>query len=278
MLSNRQIRLRSASGYRFQKPLAGWILPSAPAASPRTKWASPAPAAPPAAAQSVIIGTIGASPNESFGITRYNADGSLDTSFGGGGVVSTSFAGTDDKAAALAVLPGGQILVAGTATTYVDGIASGSQFAVAEYNADGSPNTAFGGGTGQVLVSFSNTAGTLSNDTLHAMILGPGGVIYLGGSSDAGGAGQDFALAALNADGSADASFASGGKTLLDFAGGDDSIAALALQANGEIIAAGSATASGVASLALADFLPAGAIELAVWREWKSHCQCPQRE
>ena len=39
--------------------------------------------------QSVLIGTIGAAPGESFGITRYNADGSLDTAFGTGGVVNT---------------------------------------------------------------------------------------------------------------------------------------------------------------------------------------------
>ena len=95
--------------------------------------------------QSVIAGPVGTAPNQTFGVTRYNADGTLDTTFGSGGVVTTIFGSTSDAPAAVAVLTGGQILVAGTATTYTNGVASGSEFAVAEYNPDGSPDTAFGG-------------------------------------------------------------------------------------------------------------------------------------
>lgn len=209
--------------------------------------------------QSVIAGTAGASPSELFGLTRYNADGSLDTTFGVGGFVSTSFNGTDDVAAAVKVLAGGQILVAGTATTFTGGVASGSEFAVAEYNADGSLDTSFGAGTGEALISFSNTPGVLSNDVLQAMTVSTDGVIYLGGSSDAGGkTGTDFAIAALTAAGALDTAFGSGGKVLQDFAGEDDVINSLALQSDGEIVAAGSATVAGITQIALARFLASG--------------------
>jgi uncharacterized delta-60 repeat protein len=209
--------------------------------------------------QSVVIGTIGAVPNESFGVTRFNADGSLDTSFGAGGVVSSSFNGTDDAPSAVTVLPSGQILVAGTATTYTNGVAAGSEFVVAEYNADGSVDTSFGDGDGDVLVSFASGA-ALSNDVLKAMVVNLAGVIYLGGSSDASGnSGTDFALVALNPDGSLDN--AAGGKILRDFAGGDDVINSLAVQANSDIVAAGSATVNGVTEIALARFLTTGLID-----------------
>ena len=209
--------------------------------------------------QSIIIGTSGTAPNESFGVTRYNADGSLDTSFGSGGVVSTSFNGTDDVPAAVEVLPSGAILVAGTATTYTNGAASGSEFAVVEYNADGSLNTSFGNGTGEVLISFSTTMGTLSNDVLSSVAISNSGVIYLGGSSDASGtSGTDFAIAALTATGIVDGSFGTGGQVLKDFAGGDDAINSLAIQANGDIVAAGSATIAGITEIALARFLANG--------------------
>ena len=37
--------------------------------------------------KSIIVGTVGTSPTEQFGVTRFNADGSLDTTFNGTGEV-----------------------------------------------------------------------------------------------------------------------------------------------------------------------------------------------
>ncbi len=211
--------------------------------------------------KTVIAGTVGASPSEEFGLTRYNADGTLDTTFGSGGVVNTTFAGTDDAATAVDVLPSGQILVAGTATTFTSGVATGSEFAIAEFNADGSVDTSFGGGTGQVLVSFA-APGTSSNDLLQALVVSASGVIYLGGSSNAAGStGSDFAIAALTAAGAIDTGFGGTGKILTDFAGGSDVANSLALQTNGDLVAAGSADFSGVTRIALARYLPTGILD-----------------
>jgi uncharacterized delta-60 repeat protein len=210
--------------------------------------------------QSVIIGTIGTSPEESFGITRYNADGSLDTAFGTNGVVTTSFAGTDDVPAAVDVLSSGEILVAGTAATFAGGQPVGSEFALAEYTADGALDPSFGVG-GEVLFSFSSTA-ALSNDVLSDMAVSSTGIIYLAGSSDSAGTDNDFAIAAFNTDGSIDNGFGSGGHTLVEFAGEDAFLNAVALQSDGEIVAAGSATtAAGITSVALAGLLPTGILD-----------------
>ena len=208
--------------------------------------------------QSIILGTIGSGSSQSFGVTRYNADGSLDSSFGDNGVASASFGGSDAPLA-LTLLADGDILVAGTAVSP----SGGSQFALAEFTSSGALDTTFGNGTGEVLTSFSASAGTLTNDTANSLVVSPaGGTIYLGGSSDASGKGLDFAIAAYNADGSPNTSFGANGKTLLDFAGGDDVIRSLALQSNGDLVAAGSAaTAAGINQVGVARFLPSGALD-----------------
>jgi uncharacterized delta-60 repeat protein len=209
----------------------------------------------------VIAGTAGSAGSKTFALTRYNADGSLDTTFGDDGVTDTSFGG-DDQASAEALLPNGDILVAGTDSTKVHGQTIGSQFAVAEYTSSGVLNTSFGDGTGQVLASFSTTSGTLSNDVVHGLSVAPNGTIYVVGSTDANG-GQDFAIAAFNADGSPATGFGTSGKTAFNFQGGDDSADAVTVQSNGDLIVAGSTQnpSTDVISIALARLLPNGALD-----------------
>ena len=84
--------------------------------------------------------------NSDFALVRYNSDGSLDTSFGNGGKVTTDFGGTD-FATGVAVLADGKIVVSGT---------SNGDFALARYNSDGSLDTS---------TSFGGTSG---NDTFHS--------------------------------------------------------------------------------------------------------------
>src|SRR5439155_1004806 len=76
-----------------------------------------------------------------FALVRYNADGSLDTTFGTGGKVTTSIGGVDDEAFALVLQPDGKLVAAGyaaSATTYA--------FALVRYNSSGSLDTSFGTG------------------------------------------------------------------------------------------------------------------------------------
>ena len=55
-----------------------------------------------------------------------------------------------------------------------------------------------------------------------------------------GTANKDFALVRLNADGSLDTSFGSGGKVTTDFVGRDNSAVGVVLQSSGNLVAAGS--------------------------------------
>ncbi len=95
-----------------------------------------------------------------FGISRFNADGSLDTTYGqtvvngvttpGTGTVVTDFMG-DDAPIAVIIQPDGKALVAGTSVNLNN--SSFSRFALARYNPDGSLDSTFGNG-GRVLTSF----------------------------------------------------------------------------------------------------------------------------
>jgi len=74
--------------------------------------------------------------NGDFALARYNADGSLDTSFAGDGKQTTDFDGGHDSGAAMALQGDGKIVVAGGS------LAGGSVFALARYEGgDGPPDT-----------------------------------------------------------------------------------------------------------------------------------------
>src|SRR6266487_3106583 len=172
--------------------------------------------------------------NHDFALARYDRDGTLDPTFGTGGKVLTdvSGAGSYDEARAVAVEPDGKILAAGSSD------AGGStDFAVVRYDGDGTLDPAFGAG-GQVLTNFGGS------DYAYAVAVQGDGKVVAAGSSDAGGS-TDFALVRYNNDGSLDGRFGGGGKVLTDVSGrgSEDDARAVAVQADGEIVAAGRSNA-----------------------------------
>jgi uncharacterized delta-60 repeat protein len=75
-------------------------------------------------------------------LARYNSDGSLDSAFGIGGETAIPFSDSaTEQGNALALLPDGKIIVAGTAFKT---FATPPDFALVRYNADGSIDTGFG--------------------------------------------------------------------------------------------------------------------------------------
>ena len=88
-----------------------------------------------------------------FEVVRYNTNGSLDTSFGDGGIVTTIFP-AGSYAFDVALQSDGKIIAAGTHFVDFDpGESSDTDFALARYNPDGTPDATFGVG-GQVTTDF----------------------------------------------------------------------------------------------------------------------------
>jgi uncharacterized delta-60 repeat protein len=143
---------------------------------------------------------------EDFAVARYNSDGTLDASFGSGGLASVDINRDFDRANAVAVQPGsgGKILAAGN---------SGSDFAIARLNPNGTLDTTFGNSKttkGKVTVDLG------AFDVVSSMAVLPDGKILLAGSTGPARnkVNGTIALVRLNANGTLDTTFGSGGKVV----------------------------------------------------------------
>lgn len=144
-----------------------------------------------------------------FALARYNKDGSLDSSFGTGGKVTTDFNGGFDSANGVAFV-GDDIVAAG----YVDGLTPMSDFGLARYNTNGSLDGRFGTG-GKVRTDFFG-----GEDAGHALDV-KGDEIVVVGSAQNGADPNDFAAALYDRRGRLDPEFGTGGKATLNI-GADD--------------------------------------------------------
>src|SRR6266705_3001538 len=174
---------------------------------------------------------------EDFAIARYNSNGTLDTTFGVNGKVTTDFPGLAAVASSVLVQPDGKILVAGGA--FPDFTFLGD-FEVVRYNADGSLDTSFGSG-GIVTTSFPG-----QGSYAFALALQSDGKIIAAGTdfvnfSSEDNSNTDFALERYNADGTPDTTFGNGGQVTTDFDGFNDDVFSILIQADGKLVAVGSA-------------------------------------
>jgi uncharacterized delta-60 repeat protein len=181
-----------------------------------------------------------------FALARYNADGSLDTSFGIGGMVTTDFDGAYDEARAAVIQSDGKIVAAGS----TGGIVGPPDFALARFDADGSPDATFGNG-GKVATDLS-----WGGDGARALAIQSGGaIVAAGGGMNPFNYTEDFVLARYTPDGVLDEAFGSDGGVFTAFGGASDGANALLLQFDGKIVAAGYATVSeGALNFALARY------------------------
>lgn len=163
-----------------------------------------------------------------FALVCYNADGTLDLSFDGDGKVLTAVGATHSIANAMAVQTDGKIVLAGTASN-----AANWDFAVARYLPNGTLDAGFDA-DGKLVTPISNLT-----DTARAIVIQADGKIVIGGDGYNGGSNRDFVLVRYNASGALDINFDNDGKSFVEMGSSNDIVNALAIQADGKIIAAG---------------------------------------
>ncbi len=168
-----------------------------------------------------------------FRLVRYNQDGSLDTTFGIEGKITTDFSEGADSAAAVAIQSDGKIIAAGAAGFMLG--RQGYSFALVRYNRDGSLDTGFGIG-GKVITDLSGPS-----EIAAALAIQSDGRIIAAGSARTGALSTsgDFALVRYHPDGSLDRTFGIDGKVITDWSGVLDTARALAIQSDGRIVVAG---------------------------------------
>jgi len=109
-------------------------------------------------------------------------------------------------------------------------------FALARYNPDGTLDTSFGT-SGTTTTDFGGNP--YDQDQANALVvLGDGRLVAAGMTGSPTGA-TDFALARYNLNGTLDPSFGDGGKVTTDISYFTDGAFALAVQADGRLVAAG---------------------------------------
>ncbi len=176
-------------------------------------------------------------------LARYNTDGSLDAGFSPGGSPAGTLTSADiDGGNGVAIQPDGKIVVAGSFFNLVD---LDDDFGLVRFcpdgDLDGGVNCgAVGFGSGGVVIT---DLGDVVDIAYAVAIQEDGRIVVAGESSDfADTSGfPDFALVRYDSDGSPDTTFGTGGAVFVDFSGADDSdsAAAVAIQSDGKIVAAG---------------------------------------
>ena len=159
-----------------------------------------------------------------FAIARYNPSGSLDTTFGTNGMVTTDVNG---GAFAAVVQTDGELVVDGAAGQV------SADFALVGYNPDGSLDSGFGNG-GIVTTDFGTTS-----DEAFAITLDAEGRIIAAGHAGPSTGSSAFAMARYNDRGRLTRNFGTDGKVTTSITSGDDEVRAVTIQPDGKIVLAG---------------------------------------
>lgn len=180
-----------------------------------------------------------------FAVVRYDSDGTPDPAFGNGGRAALDFAG--GVALDGALQPDGKIVVVGRA----NGINPTADFGLVRFDAQGNPDPTFGMG-GKVATDFAGDFDAATGVALQS----DGKIVVAGRATMAGNA--DFAVARYDTNGVLDPTFGMGGKATLDFFGGKDGGADVALQKDGKIVLASDVQGLGSQDFGVARFTTSG--------------------
>ncbi len=177
-----------------------------------------------------------------FAVARYNADGTIDETFGDSGIVATDFGVGSEFARGAVVQSDGKLVAAGD---------NNGNFLLARYLANGDLDPAFGvGGMVAIDVGFPVRAGDVG-------IQSDGKFVVVGFNTSGN---FDFVLARYDTQGALDATFGTAGITRADRNGDADVANALTILSDDRVVVAGSSAGTG-SDFALARFTANGALD-----------------
>lgn len=190
----------------------------------------------------IIVAGITSRRTDRFAVLRYDTDGSLDTTFGGDGIVVTEVGPRDASALDVRIQPDGRIVVAGTFRT-----ANGSGFAVVRYRSDGHRDRTFGD-RGIVTTRFPEAAAHGWGLALQS----DGKIVLVGDVHPVGSTNGRTGIVRYLPDGTRDTGFGTGGRALVNLGRGDEFVRAIDVDATGKIVLSGTVGSDFVVARVLA--------------------------
>ena len=185
----------------------------------------------------VVVGNNGDLANVDIKVVRYNANGTLDTSFDGDGFVVTPVGEGTDQAYSVVIQSDGKIVASGRSDSNPVFVTS---FAMVRYNADGSLDTTFDNDGKVIVPGPGNAIGdSLALQTDGKIVVAHN--VFVSSTFS-----YSLAVLRYNTNGSLDTSFATSG-SLSTVVGTNVEFAALAIQPDGKIVVACSSYTSNAA-------------------------------
>lgn len=185
-------------------------------------------------------------------LTRFNADGSLDTPFGVNGSVIVDYLGWDVALAGVVVLSDGRVAVTGNASNFDYTVAFAGL-----YSSNGAADPTFGPDGISAMPFSVNTEGR------EIVEVDDGSLMMAGFYYDPNGSGvYDFMAAKYQLDGNLDPGFGVGGTAIFDNSNEWDQLTSMALQADGSVLVGGTTDLfAGVQRSIIVRFTPTGTID-----------------
>lgn len=207
----------------------------------------------------VAAGITGANGTDDFAVVRYNIDGTLDDTFGTGGIAITDIGGSGntDQLTSVAIQRDGKIVAAGQ--TVIDGHCN---FALARYNTNGSLDSGFG--TGGIIVSNISIDAWVTSIAVQS----DGKIVAVGPSTD--GSSFSFTVVRYLGNGTLDNDFGTGGIVLANVGTDNFDVAySMAIQTDGKILVTGYSNNGGTPEFALVRYNSNGALDTAFGTDGK---------
>jgi uncharacterized delta-60 repeat protein len=197
----------------------------------------------------VVAGYAHSGSDNDFAVVRYTVSGTLDTTFGSGGIVTTPIGPGNDYARDVAIQSDGKIVAAGSAHSGSD-----NDFAVVRYTVFGTLDTTFGS-VGVVTTPIGH-----GNDYASGVAIQSAGKIVAAGSAHSG-SDDDFAVVRYTVSGTLDTIFGSGGVVTTPIGPGNDYASGVVIQSDGKIVAAGSAHSGSDDDVAVVRYTVSGTLD-----------------
>lgn len=190
----------------------------------------------------IITGSLLVGSSFDFSTVRFDADGTIDNTFGQNGYATLNLQ-TYDASQVVEIQNDGKILIGGS-SSYVNATNNSSDFGIVRYTLDGLLDTSFAT-NGIYIHNFGfhsiPFSGLYSSDYVHNIVTNSLGKIIVGGSTTVNesiSGYENFGIICLNQNGLLDINFGDNGQKVVDF-GGRDYIGNLKVTNDDKIVAVG---------------------------------------